>query len=206
MPEHSHHGAHEPGQDRHGARQPERFDPKRAARLDDRTRFEYLPPERLFALLAAPQGARVVDFGTGTGLFALELARRRPDLEIVALDEQPEMLEQLRAKLAQGQAPNVTPRHSSDLAALFGAVDAVLAINVLHELGDAAIAQLAALLKPRGRLVVADWNGAIERPIGPPRDHVYTPAEARARLERVGLRVTEQPALPCHFVLTAERP
>jgi hypothetical protein len=110
MPEHSHLGAHEPGQDRHGARQPERFDPKRAARLDDRTRFEYLPPERLFALL-----------------------------------------------------------------------------------------------KPRGRLVVGDWNGAIERSIGPHRDHVCTPAEARARLERAGLRVTEQPALPCHFVVTAER-
>lgn len=205
MPEHSRHGDHRHGQDRHGARQPKRFDAQRAAVLDDRGRFEYLPPDRLFALLTAPQGARVVDFGTGTGLFALELASRRPDLLIEAVDEQPEMLERLRSNVASARTPNVSARHSSELAALFGTADAALAINVLHELGDEATAQLAALLKPHGRIVVADWDAAIERPIGPPRDHVYTAAEARARLERVGLRVTERPPLRYHFLLTAER-
>lgn len=206
MPKHSHEGDHAHGDDRHGARQPERFDARRASMLDDRARFEILPPDRVFALLAAPPGARVVDFGAGTGLFALELARRRPDLDIVALDEQPGMLERLRSNLASAQAPNVSPRHSSELAALLGTADAVLAINVLHELGDEATAQLAALLKPHGRLVVADWNAAIERPIGPPRDHVYTTAEARARLEGAGLRVTDEEPLRYHFLLTAERP
>jgi SAM-dependent methyltransferase len=206
MPEQSHHEAHEHGEDRHGARQPRRFDPKRAARLDDRTRFEYLPPDRIFAFLAVAQGACVVDFGAGTGLFALELANRRPDLRIVALDEQPQMLEHLRARLVLAQAPNVSPLHTSELAALWGGVDAVLAINVLHELGDEATAQLAALLKSRGRIVVVDWNAAIERPIGPPRDHLYTPTEARSRLEHVGLCVTERAPLKYHFVLTAEPP
>jgi SAM-dependent methyltransferase len=207
MPEHSHHPGHgrDHGQDRHGARQPERFDVGRASMLDDRSRLQMLPPERIFALLAAAHGARVVDFGTGTGLFALELASRRPDLEILALDEQPQMLERLRANPALVQAPNVSPRHTGELPALAGTADAVLAINVLHELGDEATAQLAALLKPRGRLVVVDWNAAIERPVGPPRDHVYTADEARERLERVGLRVTGQPPLKYHFVLTAER-
>lgn len=206
MPEQSDHGGHGHGQDRHGARQPKRFDAKRASMLDDRARFEILPPEGIFALLAAAQGGRVVDFGTGTGLFALELARRRPDLEIVALDEQPQMLERLRANPGLAQAPNVSPRDSAEVAALSGTVDAVLAINVLHELGDEATAQLAALLKPHGRLVAVDWNAAIERPVGPPRDHVYTAEEARSRLERIGLRVTGQPPLKYHFVLTAERP
>lgn len=205
MPEHSHHGGHGHGPDRHGARQPERFDASRAPMLDDRSRLEILPPERIFALLTAGHGARVVDFGTGTGLFALELARRRPDLEILAVDEQPQMLERLRANPALAQAPNVSPRLSGELAALAGTADAVLAINVLHELGDEAMAQLAALLKPRARVVVVDWNAAIERPVGPPRDHVYTADEARTRLERVGLHVTEQPPLKYHFVLTAER-
>jgi precorrin-6B methylase 2 len=31
----------------------------------------------------------VIDFGAGTGTIAVELARRRPDLEVIALDEQP---------------------------------------------------------------------------------------------------------------------
>lgn len=197
---------HEHSDDRQGARQPERFDPNRAYKLEDRARFEYLPPDVIFGLLAAPQGGRVLDFGTGTGLFALELARYRPDLQIDALDEQPPMLERLRAKLGSAGVPNLSPRGSEELSSLFGSMDAVLAINVLHELGDEATGQLASLLKPGGRAVVVDWNGAIDRPIGPPRDHVYTPGEARARLERVGLRVSEQPALPYHFVLLAQRP
>ena len=192
--------------ERRGARQPQRFDPQRAAMLDDRARLEMLPPEKIFPLLAAPRGACVVDFGTGTGLFALELARRRPDLRVVALDEQQRMLERLRANPALAQAPNVSLRHTSELAALAGSADAVLAINVLHELGDEATARLAAILKPSGRVVVVDWNAAIERPIGPPRDHVYTTEEARGRLERVGLRVREEEPLRYHFVLTAERP
>lgn len=206
MSEHSHSRGHAPDQDRLGARQPERFVTRRASMLDDRARFEYLPPDRIFALLPGTSGARVVDFGAGSGLFALELARRRPDLQITALDEQPQMLELLRAKLAAAQVPNVTPLHTSELPALLGTVDAILAINVLHELGDEATAQLAALLKPEGRIVVVDWNAAVERPIGPPRAHVYTSAEARARLEHTGLRVREQASLPYHFVLTAERP
>lgn len=211
MAEHSHHGAHGHGhghghdRDRHGARQPERFDAKRASILDDRARFAHLPPERIFALLAARQGDCVVDFGAGTGLFALELARRRPDLEIVAVDEQPQMLERLRSNVDRAQAANVSLRQSSELAPLVGKVDAVLAINVLHELGDEAIAQLARLIKAGGRIVVVDWNAAIERPIGPPRDHVYSTAEARSRLERAGLRVAEHAPLEYHFVLTAER-
>ena len=72
------HGGHRQGMqghdDRHGARQPERFDPARAALLDNPARFEHLPPDEVFAMLAAPAKSRVVDFGTGTGMYAIELA------------------------------------------------------------------------------------------------------------------------------------
>ena len=206
MPEHSHRDGNDNGRDRQGARQPERFDAKRASMLDDRARLGILPPDRIFPLLAAAQGACVVDFGTGTGLFALELASRRPDLRIIAIDEQPEMFERLRSNIASAHVRNVSPLYSSELSVLLGTVDAVLAINVLHELGDEATAQLAALAKPGGRIVVVDWNAAIERPVGPPRDHVYLATEARSRLERLGLRVTEEAPLEYHYVLTAERP
>src|SRR5258708_4700637 len=127
--------------DRHGARQPERFDPARAALLDDPARVEYLPPDRLIELLEAPAGARVVDFGAGTGTIAVELARRRPDLEVIALDEQPQMLDILKAKPAARELRNLKAVLNDEMG-LAASAERVLAINVLHELGDEALQDL----------------------------------------------------------------
>ena len=41
---------------RHGARQEERFNPERAAKLDDPARFEYLPVQEVARLLDVPAG------------------------------------------------------------------------------------------------------------------------------------------------------
>jgi SAM-dependent methyltransferase len=199
--EHHHHRA----DDRHGAKQPERFDPARAALLDDPARLDYLPPAPLFELLDAPTGGLVVDFGTGTGTYAIELARRRPDLQIIALDEQPEMLKMLTAKPAAAQLKNLKAVLTSEHPDLDGKADRVLALNVLHELSDEALHGLTALLKRAGVALFADWNAEVDRPVGPPRDHVYTPAQALARLEKSGLACTLQPALRYHFVIVAKR-
>jgi 2-polyprenyl-3-methyl-5-hydroxy-6-metoxy-1,4-benzoquinol methylase len=191
------------GGDRHGARQPERFDPARAMLLDDPVRFEYLPPDEVFALLAAPAGCRVVDFGTGTGAYAIELAQRRPDLEVIALDEQPQMLDLLRAKPAAQKLANLSPVHTAEIERLRGTADRVLALNVLHEVGDEALLALAALLKPGGAALIVDWNAGVERPLGPPRDHVYTVAEARERIEGTGLCIESERMFKYHYALIA---
>jgi len=196
------HGGHG-GDDRHGARQPERFDPARAALLDDPARFEHLPPDEVFAILAAPSGGRVVDFGAGTGAYAIELARRRPDLEVIALDEQQEMLDLMRAKPAAQRLANLSSVHSAESARLRGTADRVLALNVLHEVGDEALRAMAALLKPGAAVLVIDWNAGVERPVGPPRDHVYTAAEARERMERMGLRIESERMFKYHYALVA---
>jgi SAM-dependent methyltransferase len=189
--------------DRSGARQPVRFDPRQAARLDDPARFAYLPPAGLFFLLDAPQDAVVIDFGTGTGAYAIRLAKARPDLTVIALDEQPRMLRLLQAKLAAGSAPNVRPFRADNrgLAALRACAARILALNVLHELGDDAVKRIAALLTARGRVLFVDWNGAVERPVGPPRQHVYTPAGAVGRLKRLGFKILRKRIFRYHYAL-----
>jgi SAM-dependent methyltransferase len=191
--------------DRHGAKQPERFDPARAARLDDPARFEYLSPAEVLELLDAPHGAAVVDFGTGTGTYALAIARLRPDLRLIALDEQPEMLALLRTKLAADYLANVEPVGNEALPALRGRVSRLLAINVLHELGDAALGELRDLLAGDGLATFIDWSGDVERPVGPPRDHVYTPSEARTRLAGAGFHIQGERRFPYHYALVARR-
>ena len=155
-------------------------------------------------MLDAPAGARVVEFGAGTGAIAIELARRRPDLEVIALDEQQQMLDLLAAKPAARELRNLKPTLSGEMA-LAQSAERVLAINVLHELGDEALEDLAGMLKPGGSALVVDWNAETDRPVGPPRDHVYSPAEARQRLEAAGLRATEIQPLKYHYVFVAAK-
>jgi len=145
----------------------------------------------------------VIDFGTGTGTYAFALAKARPDLHVVALDEQPEMLRLLRAKPELAATPNVEPAGSDMVPAFFGRADRVLAINVLHELGDAALFELRRLLKRDGVVAFIDWNAEADRPVGPPRDHTYSAAEARARLAVAGLRATRERLFPYHYALAA---
>ncbi len=187
--------------DRHGAKQPERFDPGRAARLDDPARFEYVPPAALLALLDLAEGATLVDFGAGTGAYAIEIARARPAAFVYALDESEAMLAYLREKLTKSDVANVTPIEPAELAQLKGRVDRVLALNVLHELGDASLAELRGLLASGGKALVVDWNADAERPHGPPREHVYGVEEARRRLRESGLIDIGVSSFPYHYAL-----
>ncbi|MFA6004754.1 MAG: class I SAM-dependent methyltransferase [Elusimicrobiota bacterium] len=191
---------------RHGARQKERFDPKQAARLDDPARFEYLPPRTLLGLLAIPRGATVLDFGAGTGAYALKLARARPDITVIAFDEQPRMLSLLKKKLSRFPMPNIQPllADRKGLASLRGRMDRILALNVLHELGDAALSRMGGLLAPGGRILFVDWNAAADRPVGPPPDEVYAPAEAAERIAGFGLKVLSRRLLRYHYALVAQ--
>lgn len=198
-----HHGGHHHGHGRHGAKQPEAFDPARAALLDDPERFTYLPPERVIELLDAPHSGVVVDFGAGTGAYAIPLAERRPDLTVIALDEQPRMLDLLRAKPAAGRLANLKPMHTDQISTIKGAADRILVVNVFHEVGDEPMREMVELLKPGGSILFIDWNAAADRPVGPPRDHTYTPADAAKRLENFGLRVEALEPMRYHFVMRA---
>jgi len=188
---------------RAGAKQPERFDPHRADKLDDTAHLEYLPPERVLELLDPPQGALIVDFGAGTGTYAIRLAQARPDVTVIALNEQPEMLARLWAKSEAKSLGNLRPALPDEIPQLRGRADRVLALNVLHELGEDALETLGALLGVEGFALFIDWNAEADRPVGPPRDHVYAPREAAARLERFGLAVENLEPFRYHYLLRA---
>lgn len=167
-------------------KQPYKFDPANAERLENPERLKWLPPKDLAALLDIPLNATVVDFGTGTGALVIPIAKSRLDSTFYALDEQPSMLDLLHAKLDAQLLSNVVPIDPEHVTALAGTVDRVLAVNVLHELDDRDMAMLRSLLRPSGYALVVDWNALVERPAGPPRKRCYTPHEAAERLRALG--------------------
>ena len=175
-----------------------RFDPSRAARLDDPARFAYLAPDAVVAFVDAPPNAIVLDFGTGTGTYAIEFAQRRPDCTLLGLDNQPEMLELLHAKPA-GHA--IRTGGAELLAEFAGKVDRVFSINVLHELEDDDLRGLFALLAPSGRAALIDWNADVERPSGPPRESIYGPRAATDYLAELGFHVERSTLFPYQYGL-----
>jgi release factor glutamine methyltransferase len=77
------------------------------------------------AALSLPQGARVVDVGTGSGAVALALKHERPDLELVATDASVDALDVARANAAR-LGLEVAFHHGDLLAGVTGPIDAVV--------------------------------------------------------------------------------
>ena len=190
-----------------GAKQPYIFSHERAGVLDDPEREGWLPTAALVELLAVPSGSRVLDFGAGTGRYGIALAQARPDLRIVAYDVQPEMLDIVRRRTADLRLENLSPANWEDTRAK-APYDRIFALNVLHEIDDEALRSIVPLLAPKGDVVIFDWDATIDRPTGPPAEHAHSPAEARDRIARSGLRCIEQirdDRFPYHFIFRATR-
>lgn len=102
---------------------------------------------------------RLVDVGTGTGRM-IELFGRTAR-SAIGIDRSPEMLRLARAKLANADIAPWELRQG-DLATLpvgDGAADTVILHQVLHFIPapEVAIAELARILSPSGRLLIADF-------------------------------------------------
>jgi SAM-dependent methyltransferase len=84
-------------------------------------------------------------------------------------------------------------------------------VNVIHHISDdpAALAEVVRLLAPGGRLAVIDF-AQMDRPVGPPNDHVLSLDEARGVIAGMGLRElsVHQPGEigRYHIAILCERP
>ena len=192
----------------------EKFDPKHAHKLENPDRLVELPPSKLAELLRLTGAETVVDFGAGTGMFSIPLAAAVPHGRVYAVDEQDELLDRLRAKLeAQPAVVNVVPVASADGRAPLddGAAERMLIVNVLHHVEDdpRALPEIFRLLAPGGLLVVAEF-ARMDRPVGPPNDHVLPLDTLRGLLTGAGFH--ELALYPpgavgmYHNVIVAEKP
>jgi ubiquinone/menaquinone biosynthesis C-methylase UbiE len=108
-----------------------------------------------------PHGGRVLDVGCGTGTFALTLAAARPDAQVCGVDGDPEALAIATVKPG-AEAVDWQEGLATALSQPDDSVDAVVLSLLLHHLAlDAkrtALAEVARVLVPGGRLHVADWG------------------------------------------------
>ncbi len=139
---------------------------------------------RLAEALAPRSGERLLEVGPGTGHYTLDVAQAvGPSGSLDVLDLQQEMLDHtMRAAAVRGLA-NVRPARGDARRLPYAddAFDGAFLVTTLGEIGDpdAALRELARVVRPGGRVVVGEL-------IGDP--HMVTPGALRRRGEAAGLR------------------
>jgi ubiquinone/menaquinone biosynthesis C-methylase UbiE len=165
------------------------FDPAKAEKLDDESRYQFCSREELLGALGAGGGTddHLLDLGSGTGFYTTALA---PFFrQVSAVDIQSAMHDHYRKK---GLPENVSLVESStdSLPLDDGSVDAVMSTMTAHELPLAAtLSELRRVLGAGGRFVIADWSAEGAGEAGPPRDERLSAAELRESLTAAGFSV-----------------
>ena len=189
-----------------------KFDMAKLERLNDPGRFDTLPPDVFWSALGSLSDARtIVEVGAGTGLFAAAFAARAPEATVYAADTADEMLEWMRAHRPEVADGRVVPLKASETRVPLadGVADAVYMINLHHELAEpaASYAEAFRLLRPGGRLLVADWAPR-DTPKGPPQEVRVNAGDLEALLLAAGFTgiAIDDTTLVWHLMATAVRP
>jgi ubiquinone/menaquinone biosynthesis C-methylase UbiE len=156
--------------------------------------------ERLRRILEPQQGERVLEIGPGTGYYTLPMAEwvgHEGTVEI--FDLQQEMLDHTIRRARERGLWNVNPTQgdAQELPYDDDSVDAAILVATLGEIPDqdAALRQVARVLKPRGRLIVGEL-------IGDP--HMVTVRSLERRAGGAGLRLTERSGPPLAYFARLE--
>ena len=150
-------------------------------------------PETILAPFVS-EGKLVLEPGCGMGFFTLDLARMVGSSgRVVAVDLQERMLAGLRRRAARaGLMDRIDARLARadrlGVADLAGRVDVAFALHVVHEVPDVAgfFAEIAATLKPEGRLLFVEPHGHVS-------EDAFTASLALA--ENAGFMVVERPRI-----------
>jgi SAM-dependent methyltransferase len=124
----------------------------------------FITRDRLLEALAVRPGERILEVGPGTGYYTLDVAEALGEegaLDI--LDVQHEMLDHTMSRARERGLGNIAPRPGDATGMPYedGSFDAAYLVTVLGEVPDqnAALRELARVLRPGGRLVVGELMG-----------------------------------------------
>lgn len=133
-----------------------------AALLDHPARLKLRDPARTAAVFGYEPGMTVLEVGSGTGAFTVELAQLAgPTGRVHAVEIQKEMIDKAAARIREaGVSDRVRFEHRGiyRLPMQDASVDLAVLMAVLSEIPDRslALAEVRRVLKPEGRLVVGE--------------------------------------------------
>lgn len=156
----------------------------------------FITRPRLREALAAAPGQRILEVGPGTGYYALEASGwvALGDGQLDVFDLQQEMLDHTMRRAGERGLTNIVPTQGDARALPYAdaTFDGAYLVTVLGEIPDqeAALRELARVIKPGGRVVVGELFGD---------PHWVSPSKLRARAERAGLRFEQRIGSPLGY-------
>ncbi len=155
--------------------------------------MHFASPERNISLLHITDGARVADFGAGSGHYVIALAHKvGRGGRVYAIEVQKDLLSRLKSEAMSKRLTNIE-YIVSDLERVGGSrlapksLDAVVISNILFQSENklALITEAHRVLKPGGQLLLIDWLESF-RNMGPHTAKVVSPDAAQALAEESG--------------------
>jgi ubiquinone/menaquinone biosynthesis C-methylase UbiE len=125
--------------------------------------------QQTITLAGLQRGETVLDVGCGTGTLAIEVQRRIGSVgRVVGIDPSSEQIARARAKAARRRVPiEFQVGVIEQLAFPDQTFDVVLSTLMMHHLPASlkwqGLMEIARVLKPDGRLIIADFKGKQER-------------------------------------------
>lgn len=167
---------------------------------------------RILDRLDCDRPGNVVEFGSGYGLFAVEVAKRSSGT-VYALDIEPEMLTAMTEAARRAGVSNVEPMKRDFMTDGTGlpseSCDYAMVFNLLHiETPAVLLSEAFRVLVTGGKLGIIHWNVDPATPRGPPMDLRPTAEQCRRWAEEAGFRfVHEEPGIAkWHWGLLMQRP
>jgi len=171
--------------------------------FDDPARNKWQKPDEVIAALALAPDARVADIGSGTGYFAVRLARAVPQGRVYGADLEPDMVKYLNARAEKEKLPNLSAHvAAADDPKLPAPVDLVLVVDTYHHIDARAdyLAGLRASLRPGARVAIIDFKP--DSPTGPPPAGRIAPAQVEKEMAQAGYRrIAAHDFLPYQYFL-----
>jgi ubiquinone/menaquinone biosynthesis C-methylase UbiE len=160
----------------------------------------FITRKRLLEILSPVPGERLLELGPGTGYYSLPVASTLDGGSLAILDIQQEMVDHVMREAARRGLTNIEPTLGDAQALPYGdeSFDAAYLVTVLGEIPDqdAALTELARVVRPGGRLVIGELFGD---------PHMVTLGTLRERAERAGFTYERRLGTPLAYFARLRR-
>lgn len=158
--------------------------------------ISFLKPEKILKELELRQNMTAVDLGSGSGGWAIPLAKKLEEGKVYAVDVQESALSALKGKAEIENIINIETvlcdlEKSEGLELIENFFDVVLMTNLLFQLQDKkqVLKEAKKILKKGGQLLIVDWKA--EASLGPKESKISS-QELKKITESLGFKLNKE--------------